>query len=160
MKNEAKAKAGLMELKKAVQPRLYPTHQQLQAAFKAEEIWLACNYKARTQQFASDGLNVRPSYPKEGGIGITFGASMPKRARNKDNAYFYLNALLDPVGMANLVQASFYTPANKTAPLPAEFKEKISFTDDEQKRLHFQDHEFMAKVSSPWLEWWNKEFKA
>jgi putative spermidine/putrescine transport system substrate-binding protein len=149
------------EWKKAVQPKIYPTHQQLQAAFKNGEIDIAANYKARGLQFAADGLSVATSYPKEGGITVIFGACIPKRAQHKDAAHDYLNALIDAKGIGDLVQASFYTPSVTNAITPADFKEKSGFSEDEQKKLLFQDFAYLAKNSTTtWLEWWNKEFKS
>lgn len=153
-------KKTAMEWKKATQPKIYPTHQQLAAAFKSEEIWIAGNYKARGMQFANDGIPVTTAYPKEGGIAVIFGASIPRKARNKEGAHTYLNALIDPKGMADLVQASFYTPAVKNAPVPPDFLKKIGFTPEEQAKLVFQDFDYMAKNTTAWLEWWDKEFRA
>ena len=156
----ARAQKMLLDLKKAVQPRIYPSHEQLQVALKTEEVWLGFNFRARVLQFAHDGVNVQPVYPKEGGIAVVFGACMTKRARNKDNARFYLNALLDPNGMAGLVQASFYAPAVRNAPLPPDLKAKLEFSDGEQKRLHFPDLGKVGVLDAGMLDWWNKVFKA
>ena len=153
-------KKQCMDWKKAAQPKLYPTHQQLQAAFKNEEIYIAANYKARGLQFAADGVPVATSYPKEGGITVLFGACIPKRSPHKDAAHEYLNALIDPQGIGNLVQASFYTPSVTNAVTPADFKAKSGFTEEEQKKLLFQDFAYLGKnLTTNWLEWWNKEFR-
>ena len=156
-----KIKAKCLEWKKAVRPKIYPTHQQLEAAFKNGEIAIAGNYKARGMQYANDKVSVATSYPKEGGIAVIFGACIPKKAPHKDLANAYVNALIDPQGMANLVQASFYTPSVTNAPLPAEFKAVSGFSEEEQKKLLFQDFGYMSKNSTTtWLEWWNKEFRS
>lgn len=160
MTNFDKIKQSAVDWKKAVQPKIVPTHQQLAAAFKSEEIWIAGNYKARGLQYANEGVPVETAYPKEGGIAVIFGACIPKKSRNKALAHTYLNALLDPQGMADLVQASFYTPAVKNAPLPQSFLEKIAFEPEDQKRLQFQNFEYMAKNSTTWLDYWDKEFRA
>lgn len=152
-------KKKLMDMKKAVSPRVYPTHQQLAAALKTEEVWLCANFKARVLQWQHDGLPVKDSYPKEGAIAALFGAVMPKRARNKDTGYFYLNAMLDPQGMANLSAASFYAPAVDNAPIPGDLKKRIEFTAQEQKKIHFHDFGYVSKNYAAWLEFWNKEFK-
>lgn len=156
-----KIKQHCLDWKKAVQPRIYPTHQQLEAAFKSEEIWLAGNYKARGVQFAADNVPVATAYPKEGGIAVIFGACIPKKAPHKATAHAYLNALIDAKGMADLVQASFYTPAVTDAPLPPDFKAKAGFTEEEQGKLLFPDFDYLSKnATSSWLEWWKKDFRA
>ncbi len=156
-----KIKKQCLDWKKAVQPKIYPTHQQLEAAFKDEEIWIAGNYKARGLQYAADKVSVATAYPKEGAITVIFGASIPKKAPHKEMAYAYLNALIDAQGMANLVQASFYTPSVTNAALPADFKALSGFNEEEQKKLLFQDFGYLAKnATTTWLEFWNKEFRS
>lgn len=150
----------LLELKKAVQPRLYPGHEQVQIALKNEEVWISTNFRSRALQFGHEGAPVVPQYPGEGGIGVVFGAGVTKRARNKDNAYAYLNAMLDPKAMGGLVQETFYAPAIKNAQLPAEVKARLEFTAEEQKRLHFPDLAKAGPEDPALLDWWNKVYKA
>jgi putative spermidine/putrescine transport system substrate-binding protein len=160
MTNFDKIKQSAVDWKKAVQPKIVPTHQQLAAAFKSEEIWIAGNYRARGMQFASEGIPVETANPKEGGIAVIFGACIPKKTRNKAMAHTYLNALLDPKGLGDLVQASFYTPSITNAQVPQGFLQKIAFEPADQAKLQFQDFDYMAKNSTTWLEYWDKEFRA
>jgi putative spermidine/putrescine transport system substrate-binding protein len=153
-------KASMMEWKKAASPRIYPNHLQIEQALKNEEILIAPEYKARILQFASDGVNVVSSYPAEGGITIIFGLVMPKKGPNPDGGKFYCNALLDPDGLAALVQKSFYSPANTKSVLPEAAAKQIAFTPNEQKALHNRPHAFWLKNRSDLLDWWNKEFKS
>ena len=117
----------MMEWKKATSPRIYPNHLQIEQALKNEEILVAPEYKARILQFASEGVNVAASYPAEGGITIIFGLVMPKKGPNPEAAKFYCNALLDPEGLAGLVQKSFYSPANTKTVLPEAAAKLIPF---------------------------------
>ena len=156
----AAVKDSMMEMKKATNPRIYPNHLQQAQALKNEEILVATNYKARLLQFASEGANVVPAYPVEGGIAIIFGTVIPKKASNLEGAKFYCNALLDPEGLAGLVQKSFYSPANSKTVLPEAAAKKISLSADQQKSLHNRPHDFWLKNRNELLEWWNKEFKA
>jgi putative spermidine/putrescine transport system substrate-binding protein len=153
-------KASMMEMKKATNPRIYPNHLQQEQALKNEEIVVATNYKARLLQFATEGANVVPVYPTEGGITIIFGFVMPRKGPSPDAGKFYCNALLDPEGLAALVQKSFYSPANTKTVLPEAAAQKIAFTADEQKALHNRPHAFWLKNRNDLLDWWNKEFKS
>jgi putative spermidine/putrescine transport system substrate-binding protein len=153
-------KASMMEWKKAASPRIYPNHLQIEQALKNEEILVAPEYKARILQFASEGVNVAASYPAEGGITIIFGLVMPKKAPNPEAGKFYCNALLDPDGLAALVQKSFYSPANTKSVLPEAAAKLIAFGPDEQKTLHTRPHAFWLKNRNDLLDWWNKEFKS
>lgn len=149
----------LLEMKNSIKPRIYPTHQQLAAAFANDEVWISANYSARIAQWTQDGVPVRTSYPREGAISIVFGATMPKRARNKDAAYLYLNALLDPKALGAYSSASMYAPATTNALLPDDVKAKIDFTPEQLQTMKNPDYAYVAKNTSRWLEWWNKEFK-
>jgi putative spermidine/putrescine transport system substrate-binding protein len=159
LSNTEPGKEMLLQLKKAVSPRIYPGQDQMAAGFKNEEIWIAPNFKARALQWERDGIPVATSYPKEGALAITFGAVMPKRAPHKENAYFYLNAMLDAEAMGGLAAASFYSPAVANAKLPGDVAKKIEFSTEEQAKLRFSDFGYMAANSPNWLEWWNKSFK-
>jgi hypothetical protein len=111
-----------------------------------------------------DGTLIDRTLPRcvavEGGIAIIFGTVIPKKASNPEGAKFYCNALLDPEGLAGLVQKSFYSPANSKTVLPEAAAKKISLSADQQKSLHNRPHDFWLKNRNELLEWWNKEFKA
>lgn len=149
----------LKELKKAVQPRIYPSHQQAAAALASGEIWITANYKARAAQWKKEGINVEPAYPKEGAIAFKAGVVMPKRARNKDNVYNYLNAMLTPPVALRLAENTFYQVPINNADLPPALAAEVAFTPEEQKTLRHFDLEYTAKNQASWLEWWNKEIK-
>lgn len=154
-----KIKAAMMEMKKATKPRIYPGHLQQEQGLKNEEILIGTNYKSRLLQFASEGVRVVPYYPKEGAISIIFGLAIPKKAPNPEGAAFYCNALLDPNGLASLVQKSFYSPANTKTVLPAAAEKEIAFSADEQKALHKRPHGWWLKHRSELHDFYNKEFK-
>ena len=159
MNNVDPAWAKLAEMKQSMKPRIYPTHQQMAAGFASEEVWIAANYSARIAQWAKDGVSVRSSHPKEGAITIVFGAAMPKKARNKEAGYHYLNSLLDPKGVGQYAAASMYAPSTTNAELTPEVKAAIDFTPDQAKSFNNVDYAYQAKNIAGWLERWNKEFK-
>lgn len=159
MNNVDPAWAKLAEMKQAMKPRIYPTHQQLAAGFQNEEVWISANYSARIAQWAKDGVSVRSAYPKEGAITIIFGAAMPKKARNKDAGYHYLNSLLDPKGLGAYSAASMYAPSTTNAELSAEVKAAIDFSAEQARSFNNVDYAYQAKNIAGWLERWNKEFK-
>jgi len=152
------AKKKLLELKQVNQPKVYESHQQIAAGFKGEEIWIACNYRARGLQFAKDGVPVAVSFPKEGAALQTFGAVVPKKATHKAEAYEYMNALLDPKHLAELCQANFYSPASNKVQLTGEMGTKILLTAEQKKKIFSPDFGFLAANTAGMLEWWNKAF--
>lgn len=154
--NVDEGKQQLLELKEKVAPKIYATHQHLQAALLAGEIDIAVNYKARGLQWEHDGAPLAIQYPREGAIAVMFGTCLPKRAPNPDQAYEYFNAMLDPKAMAQLAEASFYAPANSASDLPDNLRQKIDFSADQQSTLKFPDYDYVARNTAGWLEWWNK----
>jgi putative spermidine/putrescine transport system substrate-binding protein len=150
----------LLELTKLTEPRIYATHQHLQAALLNGEVDIAVNYKARGLQWIKDGASLGIQYPAEGAIAVLFGTCLPKRAPSPELAYTYFNAMLDRQAMAHLAEASFYAPANSASALSPELREKIDFSPDEQKALNFPDYAYVASNTAAWLEWWNKNVAA
>lgn len=159
MSNAAPGMERLRELKKAVQPRIYPSHQQAAAALASGEIWITANYKARAAQWKKEGIQVAAAYPKEGAISFTGGVIMPKRARNKDNAYTYMNAMLTPPVAQRLAESTYYVVPINNANLPAALASEVSFSADELKTVRHFDLDYTARNQATWLEWWNKEIK-
>lgn len=151
-----KGRDKLAELRTKSNPKIYATHQQMQAGLASGEVDIVLNYKARGLQWIKDGLPLAIVYPDEGAVAITFGAVLPKKAPNKEAAYLYLNAMLDATAMANLAAASFYAPANGAANLDPELKNRIDFSEAERAKLKFPDYAYVAKNTAGWLEWWNK----
>lgn len=160
MNNVEPGFAKLLEMKRTMKPRIYPTHQQLAAGFANEEVWISANYSARIAQWAKDNVSVKPAYPKEGAVTIVFGATIPKKARNKEAAYLYLNALLDPKGLGSYSEASMYAPATSNAVISDGMRAAIDFTAEQVAELNSPDYGYQARNMSRWQEWWNKEFKA
>ncbi|OZI37414.1 hypothetical protein CAL29_03105 [Bordetella genomosp. 10] len=159
MSNVTPAFKQLLELKKAVNPRIYPSHQQTEAALASGEIWITANYLARAAQWRANGLPVRAAYPKEGAIAYQTGMCIPKKARNKQNAYRYLNAMLTPAVAQRMATLTYYAVPIDNAALPPEQAAAVEFTAAERQKLNHFDLEYTAKNQSAWLDWWNKNIK-
>ena len=152
------AKKKLLELKLNSKPKVYESHQQIAVGFKTGDVWIACNFRARILQFQADGLQVATAFPKEGSPVTTFGVVLPKRSANKEGAYTYMNALLDPQALSNLCQSNFYLPASNKVDLPGPIGAKIALNAEQRKKLLAPDLAYLAKNDAANMEWWNKEF--
>ncbi len=159
MGNVDAAWGKLQEMKRTMKPKIYATHQQLAAGFASEEVWISANYSARLAQWEKDNVPVKSAYPKEGAVTIVFGATIPKKSRNKDAAYLYLNALLDPKGLGSYSEASMYAPSTTNAALTDAVRAKVDFTAAQAAKFNHSDYGYQAKHYSQWQERWNKEFK-
>ncbi len=149
----------LMKLK-ANEPKVLPSNEAVAAAFKSGEIWMACMWKARALQWRNAGLPLEYVIPEEGAIPITFEASVPKNSRNRENAWKYVNALLDPEGQREFASTMGYAPTVKNASLPADLQARVGFTEAELARIHPYDLQKLASQRAAGLDFWNKEFKS
>ena len=77
----------------------------------AGDVWQASN---RAKE-AKNGVNVSFSIPKEGAMAFFDVFAMPADAKNKDEAYQFLNYLLRPDVVAHISDHVFYANANKEA---------------------------------------------
>ncbi|EBJ1004087.1 spermidine/putrescine ABC transporter substrate-binding protein PotF [Salmonella enterica] len=77
----------------------------------AGDVWQAAN---RAKE-AKNGVNISFSIPKEGAMAFFDVFAIPADARNKDEAYQFLNYLLRPDVIAHISDHVFYANANKAA---------------------------------------------
>jgi putative spermidine/putrescine transport system substrate-binding protein len=140
-------------------PRIYPSNEAVAAAFKSGEIAIACMWKARALQWRDSGLPLGFVIPKEGSVPVAFEAAVAKNSRNKDAAWEYLNAMLDPQGQIAFAEKMGYAPTVTNASLPEPLK-RVGFSDAEVKLLHAYDLKGLTEKKADILEFWNKEFKA
>lgn len=77
----------------------------------AGDVWQAAN---RAKE-AKNGVNISFSIPKEGAMAFFDVFAMPADAKNKDEAYQFLNYLLRPDVIAHISDHVFYANANKEA---------------------------------------------
>lgn len=141
-------------------PKVFPSNEAVAAAFKSGEIWIACMWKARALQWKKAGLPLEFVIPEEGAIPVTFEAAVPKNSRNKDNAWKYMNALLEPAGQVHFAEAMGYAPTVRNASLPPELQASVGFTEQELSRIRPYNLKALATQRGACLDFWNKEFKA
>ncbi len=152
-------KERLLACKKAG-ARIYPSNEAFAQAMKTEEIAVGIMWKARAVQWQNGGINVETVAAKEGVPMYISGFAVPKNAPNKEGAYAYLDAMLDPSAQAAFAVDMGYNPTVTNAKVPPEIQKRIGFTEEEQKRLVDLDYGYLAKNDVAFQEWWNKTFKA
>ncbi len=85
----------------------------------AGDVWQASNRAKEAKNGVnvsfSNGVNVSFSIPKEGAMAFFDVFAMPADAKNKDEAYQFLNYLLRPDVVAHISDHVFYANANKAA---------------------------------------------
>jgi putative spermidine/putrescine transport system substrate-binding protein len=159
LKNYEPGKEKLLELKK-LGVKIYPTNEAMAQALKTEEVWMCIMWKARGVMWQNAGVPIEIASPKEGLVLYISEFGMAKNAPNKDAAYAYMNALLEPSAQLGFGEAMGYNGTVTNANMPDALARRIGFTEAEQKTLMVQDYEYLDKNDAQLKEWWDKVFKA
>jgi putative spermidine/putrescine transport system substrate-binding protein len=158
MSNWEPAKKALLDLKKN-NPIVYPSHEALAQALKAEEVWITPMWLARGYMWQKGGVPITHVVPEEGAIPVIFEAAVTRHAQNKANGWAYLNAMLDPAAQAGFSERMGYVPTVTNAKLPEDLAAKIGFTPAQQEKFNSPDYAYQAKQLPAILEFWNRQFK-
>ncbi len=158
LNNYEPGKEKLLELKK-MGVKIYPTNEAMAQALKTEEVGMCIMWRARGVMWQNAGIPVEIAYPKEGLVVYVSEMTMAKNARNKDAAYAYLDAILDPRPQENFAKFMGYTPTVDNVSISGDLGPRVMFTPEVQKTFMLQDHEYLAKNDPQLQEWWNKVFK-
>jgi len=152
-------KAKLLELKK-MGCQVVPTNEAMAQALKTEEIWMCIMWKARGVMWQNAGVPVEIAAPKEGVVLYISDFTIPKNAPDKDNAYAFLNASLDPAPQEGFIEDMGYNPTADDVEFSSAIAKRVGFTPEEMANLKVQDYDYLAKNDAQLKEWWDKEFKA
>ena len=158
MNDMEKAKEVLMAVKKAG-ARVYPTNEAFAAAMKNEEIGISAIWKARVVQWQNAGIPCEAVSPVEGIPAYVSGFVIQKNAPNKDNAYAYMNAMLEKAPQEAFAVDMGYNGTVTGLNVAPDLQKRIGFTPEEEKRLIDLDYAYLAKNDSALKEWWDKVFK-
>jgi putative spermidine/putrescine transport system substrate-binding protein len=162
LSNFEPGKEKLMALKKQGLTML-PTNEAMAQALKTEEIWICIMWKARGVMWQNAGVPVKIAYPKEGAVLYVSELGIAKNAPDKDAAYAYLDASLDPRAQRGFIKTMGYNPTvDNVVPgaEDAETAERIEFAPVEKEHMIIEDYDYIAKHDAQLKEWWDKEFKA
>lgn len=138
--------------------RLYPQTDALAPPFKSGEIEVGIVWLARTVMWRKGGFPVMGRFPKEGAILYVSGMVMPKNAPDKEAAYKYMNALLDPRAQQGFAANMSYLPTVDDAPLTGQVGQDLALPDPAPK-LVVPDYGYDAKVQPEINDWWLKNIQ-
>ncbi|HYF06417.1 MAG TPA: extracellular solute-binding protein [Acetobacteraceae bacterium] len=156
--NYEPARAKLREWR-ALGARVYPSNETLAVGLRSEEVWVTIMWLARGYMWRKAGIPVRHVVPAEGCTPYVSAACVPRNARNKEAAFAYLNAMLDPSAALGFAENMGFLPTTTNATLPAELLREIGITPDEQAAMRRPDFDYMGRVNAEYLDFWNREFK-
>ncbi len=138
--------------------RLYPQTDMLAPAFKSGEIDVGMIWQARTVMWQNSDFPVKGNFPKEGAILYVSGMVMPKNAPDKEGAYKYMNALLEPSAQQGFAAHMGYLPTVSDAPLSGKVGEQLALPDPRPK-LVTADYGVLAKATPDLNDWWLKNIQ-
>ena len=151
-----KAKEYLLKLN-ANGIRLYPETDDFAPAFKSGEIDVGIIWQARTVMWKNAGFPVKGQYPDEGAILYVSGMVMPKNAPDKEAAYKYMNALLEPSAQQGFAAHMGYRPTVTNAELTGEIAEDLALPQG--VKLVQPDYPVIAKATPDLTDWWLKNIQ-
>lgn len=152
-----KAKEFLLKLN-ANGLRLYAETDAFAPGFKSGEITVAVIWLARSVMWQNAGVPVKGAFPKEGAVLYVSGMVLPKNAPDKDAAYKYMNALLEPSAQQGFAAHMGYLPTVDNAPLSGKVGEQLAFPETAPKLVP-PDYAVISKMIPDMNDWWLKNIQ-
>jgi putative spermidine/putrescine transport system substrate-binding protein len=134
---------------------LYPQTDNLAPAFKSGEIEVGMIWFARTVMWRNAAFPVAGRYPAEGSILYVSGMVVPKNAPDKDTAWKYVNALLEPPAQRGFAEHMGYRPTVDDAELTGKTADQLALPSPRPKLLQ-PNYAYTTKVQAEMQEWWDK----
>jgi putative spermidine/putrescine transport system substrate-binding protein len=133
---------------------LYAQTDDIAPGFKSGEIDVAIIWMARTVMWQNADLPVKGTIPEEGGVIYVSGMVIPKNAPDKEGAYAYMNALLEPSAQQGFAAHMGYLPTISNAQLTGKTADQLALP--EGAKLVQPDYEKVAAVTPEINDWWLK----
>ena len=138
----------LIEHKNKVR-RYYDAATEVQQMMLTGDVALAAGSSGPAAQLILEGFPVGFTIPREGGLAYAYGFNIARNAKNMENAYAFLNALLSsPENGAAMVRATGFNSAMKgVEELLTDAERKVlSLSDEERSHLTWVDVETAAFI--------------
>ncbi len=134
--------------------RVYAETDDMAPAFKSGEIEVGIVWLARTVMWQNADFPVAGRVPEEGAIIYVSGMTMPKNAPDKEAAYKYMNALLEPSAQRGFAAHMGYLPTVGDAELTGKTAEQLKLPED--AKLVQPDYAKTAAATPELNDWWLK----
>jgi len=138
--------------------RLYPSTDAGGPPFKTGEIDIGVMWLARISMWQNAGIPVAAAFPKEGCILYVSGMVIPKNAPNKEAAFKYINAMLDPAAQLGFAEHMGYLPTVTNAPLTGKVAQQLALPDPAPK-LVTPDFAYTTRIQPEIADWWKKSIQ-
>ena len=138
--------------------RLYPSTDAGGPPFKTGELDVGVMWLARIAMWQNAGIPVAAAFPKEGCILYVSGMVIPKNAPNKEAAFKYLNAMLDPSAQLGFAEHMGYLPTVTNATLTGKVAAQLALPTPAPK-LVLPDYAVTTKALPEIADWWKKSIQ-
>jgi putative spermidine/putrescine transport system substrate-binding protein len=138
--------------------RLYPSTDSAGPPFKTGELDVGVMWLARIAMWQNAGIPVAAAFPKEGCILYVSGMCVPKNAPNKEAAFKYINAMLEPSAQLGFAQNMGYLPTVTDAPLTGKVAQQLALPDPAPKLIS-PDYPITTKMLPDISDWWKKSIQ-
>lgn len=137
--------------------RPFTSNEQLGQALISGEVTVGLSYISRTAQWnnAADG-KLKAIIPAEGTIASTFWACIPANAKDKEQAYEFLNSFLLPEAQAAFAEGMGYAPTVDNAPLDPALSARITLSESDAARLLTPDLDALGAEFDAHIDMWNR----
>ncbi|MBK1842090.1 extracellular solute-binding protein [Azospirillum sp. YIM B02556] len=147
---------GFAAIKRLSRFKIYSNVGQGLTLFQQGEIDAAFYYAHRGQQMIAMGLPVARAQPREGVYAQRTGVQIAKGARNMAGALAWVDFCLSPSVQGPLAE-QFYSPANKTVPIPADKAQYFVTGDEAVAQLIDPPWTELLPQRDALIEQWRKE---
>ncbi|MCK0112781.1 extracellular solute-binding protein [Ornithinimicrobium sp. F0845] len=127
-------------------------------AMNSGEVWIVMSSMSAARDMNENSeMNIAGVIPEEGTWAKVDLSVIPKNAPNIDEAYDFLNTLLDPESQAAIYDASGYIPAVTNVDIPDAELSEVAGDADARQRTIMLDYEYIASKTDEWRQRWQEE---
>ena len=145
----------LLEKQKPYQGAVARTSPEAIPLIEDGQITMFPYWNARASMYIAEGKRFKMVVPKEGGIVVSNGASVPIGAKNKKLAFEFVNFMLDKEQQRNFCLGYHISPARKDiADWPQWFVDSQITTQAKMSSMEFPDSAIVSRDRPKWtLKW-------
>lgn len=148
---------GFAAIKRLGKIKVYKNVSQGLSMFQQGEIDAALYYSHRGQQLIDLGLPIARAQPREGVFAQRTGTQIPRGTGNLAGAVAWVRTSLSVPYQAALME-QFYSPANRTVPVPPTLQDKLITGDAVVAALWDPPWEELLPQRDAILDRWTREF--
>lgn len=138
--------------------QVFGSQEQLGSALMSGQVWMTLNWKARAYQWIeTSDAPLAAVVPEEGTYSTQFVMAIPKNAPNKEGAYQYLDALLDPDAQLGFSTNMGYLPAVTNSGMSEDLRERLGVPASDEGLVQALDIADIAESYGEVVKVWEQK---